>query len=82
MRKHFLPGGRGDLCGAGKPGPNLVRRIVERDHHLEVLGFLAGNRALATPPHPVDRRIAVLPISITCPLNVLFGMASMVISAV
>ena len=31
---------------------------------------------------PVERRIAVLPISITWPLKVLFGMASMVMSAV
>ena len=31
---------------------------------------------------PVERRIAVLPISTTWPLNVLPGMASMVISAV
>src|SRR5690242_7984104 len=30
---------------------------------------------------PVDRRIAVLPISMTCPLNVLLGIASIVISA-
>src|SRR5579862_683451 len=31
---------------------------------------------------PVDRTMAVLPISITWPLNVLFGMASIVTSAV
>src|SRR5271167_634301 len=30
---------------------------------------------------PVDRTMAVSPISITCPLKVLFGMASMVTSA-
>ena len=30
---------------------------------------------------PVERRMAVLPISITCPVKVLLGIASTVISA-
>src|ERR1039458_3028762 len=38
--------------------------------------------ALCEAATPVDRRIAVLPISVTWPLNVLLGMASMVTSAV
>src|ERR1035438_6465106 len=38
--------------------------------------------ALCDAATPVDRRIAVLPISVTWPLNVLLGMASMVTSAV
>src|SRR5579862_7297093 len=37
--------------------------------------------ALCDAARPVERRIAVLPISVTWPLNVLLGMASMVISA-
>src|ERR1700730_806452 len=38
--------------------------------------------ALCEAATPVERRIAVLPISVTCPLKVLLGMASMVISAI
>ncbi len=37
--------------------------------------------ALCDAAKPVERRIAVLPISITVPLNVLFGIASIVMSA-
>src|SRR5580704_6210852 len=36
---------------------------------------------LVDAARPVERRIAVLPISITCPANVLLGIASTVISA-
>ena len=36
---------------------------------------------LVEAARPVERRIAVLPISITCPVKVLFGMASTEISA-
>ena len=38
--------------------------------------------ALCEAARPVERRIAVLPISITWPLKVWFGMASMVTSAI
>ncbi len=37
--------------------------------------------ALWEAARPVERRMAVLPISMTCPLKVLLGMASMVMSA-
>src|ERR1017187_4550272 len=38
--------------------------------------------ALCEAATPVDRRIAVSPISVTWPVNVLLGIASMVISAI
>src|SRR5580704_5892704 len=37
---------------------------------------------LCEAARPVERRMAVLPISMTCPAKVLLGMASMVIAAV
>src|SRR5260370_9629391 len=38
--KHVPPGGGGTFGRTGEAGPDLVGWIVERDHHLEILGLL------------------------------------------
>ena len=42
----LLARGRRDLRGGGKSGTQVLRRVLQRDHDLEILGFLAGRSLL------------------------------------
>jgi hypothetical protein len=56
----ILAGCGGDLGGARQSRANFVGRVIHGDHHLEILGFLAGNRALRSrhAGGPQNRRVA------------------------
>ena len=75
-RRDVRARGRGDVGRAGEAGPDVRNDFVEHHHDLEVrrLRRLRAGRPLAA-------WIGLLPISLTCPLNVRSGSASMVILA-
>src|ERR1043166_690830 len=45
-REHVAPRGGGDLGGASESWTNFVRRVLQRDHDLEIFGLLVRCRTL------------------------------------